>query len=952
MQNSNHRPKLEASPLTGSNQTYIEQLYEEYLSSPQLVDIGWQRLFTQLPPSDPAKISTNSSPSPLLSPKTHQTIDSSLPTQTGYQLQHLLSLINAFRTDGHRQAQLDPLNRRRPPSIASLQLEFHQLTLSDREALVDVSALNTQQPIRKLGELYDWLQQIYCGSIGVEYMHLSSASMRDWFQQRLESAEPQPHSTTVLQRWLLQQLTAAEGLERYLATQFPGAKRFSLEGSDVMIPLLNYLIDQSGQQGVQQIVLGMAHRGRLNVLVNVLGKPPHDLFAAFAGKADELVQGSGDVKYHQGFYSTINSAAGPLSLSLLFNPSHLEIINPVVMGVTRAHQDQLRDGQGLQTLAITLHGDSAIAGQGVVQETFNLSQLPGYHVGGTIRLVVNNQLGFTTSDHHTRSAYYCTDIAKFIEAPILHVNGDDPEAVLRVAQLALDFRQTFQRDVVIDLVSYRRHGHNEADEPSATQPLMYRCIKQQPTLRTRYAYQLLQAAVISESEADQLAKAYRVALQQGDPLVTTLAPPATSSQGSGSANVGEITSAEPITALDLVTVQRLGRRNCYYPEDYPLHPRVDKIYQDRVRMAEGEQPFDWGGAETLAYATLLAQGVDVRLSGQDSGRGTFFHRHVVLHHQQEERCYIPLAHLQPEQGRFQIWDSTLSEAAVLAFEYGYALTASRALVIWEAQFGDFANGAQVVIDQFISASEQKWGEHCGVTLLLPHGYEGQGPEHSSARLERYLQLCAEQNIQVCVPSHAGQIYHLLRRQALHSLRRPLIVLSPKSLLRHPLATAQLHELAEGAWQPIIADRRVQAVDEVRRVIFCSGKVYYDLLEQRQKEDAQEIALIRIEQLYPFPQQLIHQLLCQYAHAQCFIWCQEEPMNQGAWSFMQAHLAPLISQTYPQQILHYVGRPEAAAPAVGSLACHQQQQRQLVETALDCSESSMLQPIAVLKKRHH
>ncbi len=941
MQNNNHRSRLEISPLTGSNQTYIEQLYEAYLSDPQQVDVGWQTLFEQFPPPDPAK----SSPRPA--PKTHQTVISSVSsTQPNYQLQQLLPLINAFRTDGHRQAQLDPLNRRVPTWLASLQLEFHQFTSSDRDTLVDIRALNSQRPLRTLGELYDWLQQIYCGSIGIEYMHLSSASERAWFQQRLESADPQPPSTPGLQHWLLQQLTAAEGLERYLATQFPGAKRFSLEGSDVMIPLLNYWIDQAGQQGIQQVVLGMAHRGRLNVLVNVLGKPPGDLFAAFAGKADKLVQGSGDVKYHQGFYSTIQGTAGPVSLSLLFNPSHLEIVNPVVMGVTRAHQDQGGDEQGSQTLAITLHGDSALAGQGVVQETLNLSQLPGYCVGGTLRLVINNQLGFTTSDHHTRSAYYCTDIAKFIEAPIIHVNGDDPEAVLRVAQLALDFRQTFRRDVVIDLVSYRRHGHNEADEPSATQPLMYRCIKQQPTLRTRYAHQLLQAAVIHEQMADQLASAYRTTLQQGDPIVATM----TQMMGPTS-NVGETTPAEPSTALDQATLQRLGRRNCHYPEDYPLHPRVDKIYRDRDQMVAGEQPFDWGGAETLAYATLLAQGIDVRLSGQDSGRGTFFHRHVVLHHQQEDRCYIPLAHLQPQQGRFQIWDSTLSEAAVLAFEYGYALTASRALVIWEAQFGDFANGAQVVFDQFISASEQKWGEHCGITLLLPHGYEGQGPEHSSARLERYLQLCAEQNLQVCIPSHAGQIYHLLRRQALHSRRRPLIILSPKSLLRHPLATATLTELAEGAWQPVIAEKSDRGSDKVSRVIFCSGKVYYDLLEQRQKQDARQIALIRIEQLYPFPQPVIHQLVCQYAHAQRFIWCQEEPMNQGAWAFMQAHLAPLIAQIVPQQILHYVGRPEAAAPAVGSLARHQHQQRQLVETAFNCTEDSVLQPVSLVKKRH-
>ncbi|MEW9906498.1 MAG: 2-oxoglutarate dehydrogenase E1 component [Candidatus Symbiodolus clandestinus] len=923
-----NQPLRQASPLSGNNQAYLEQYLEVYLTDRQQLEASWQQLFDRLftesqpfPAGDPL-------PSSAHSYALSQTKQSNL-VGMNYSFPQLLPLIQAFRSEGHRQAQLDPLNRYPIQPWPALQLGFYS-QLTDPTAIVEIEPLQALQPIRTLNKLYAWLQQIYCGTIGVEYMHLSDGEQRAWLQKRFEATPVSPLMNSESRAWLHQQLTAAEGLERYLAAQFPGAKRFSLEGSEVTIPLLNYLIQLANQQAMERVVLGMAHRGRLNVLVNVMGKPPRDLFAAFAGTMDDHQMGSGDVKYHQGFYSTLTTDKGPLALSLLFNPSHLEIINPVVMGATRAHQDQQADLQSKRVLAITLHGDSAFAGQGVVQETFNYSQLPGYSVGGSIRIIINNQLGFTTGESQARSSYYCSDIAKSIEAPIFHVNGDDPEAVLRVAQMAFEFRNTFERDVVIDLVSYRRHGHNEADEPSATQPLLYHRIKQQPTIRSRYAQRLIEAAELNAQEAEQQVKQMRQRLQQGDPLVATSAKVCTTQ-----VNI-ETPEAAVDTRCKLQTLQQLGRQLAQYPEGMLLHPRVAKIYQDRIRMIEGQQPFDWGGAEMLAYASLLAQKIPVRLSGQDSGRGTFFHRHAVLHHQQQGQRYIPLAHLHPDQGRFQIWDSTLSEAAVLAFEYGYALMTPKALVIWEAQFGDFANGAQVVFDQFISASEQKWGERCGITLLLPHGYEGQGPEHSSARLERHLQLCAEQNIQVCLPSHAGQIYHLLRQQGLKSDARPLIILSPKSLLRHSLATARLVELAEGAWQPVIIDF-VHPKQTIKRIIFCSGKVYYDLLEKCQNQSNQQILLVRVEQLYPFPQQQIHQLLEQHKQLRSVIWCQEEPRNQGAWSFMQAHLAPLIAQINPKLTLQYVGRSEAAAPAVGALSCHQQQQQQLVAMALNDSD---------------
>ena len=756
---------------------------------------------------------------------------------------------------------------------------FHNLTPTDFEQTFNVGSFAIGQESMKLADLYEALNQTYCGSIGAEYMHITNTDEKRWIQQKLESVVGQPQFTNEEKICLLEELTAAEGLERYLGAKFPGAKRFSLEGGDALIPMVKEIVRHAGGLGVREIVVGMAHRGRLNMLVNVLGKKPSELFDEFAGKHGES-WGTGDVKYHQGFSSDFATPGGDVHLVMAFNPSHLEIVNPVVMGSVRARQDRLGDRDGAKVLPITIHGDSAIAGQGVVQETFNMSQARGYRVGGTVRIVVNNQIGFTTSNpSDTRSTQYCTDIAKMVQAPIFHVNADDPEAVAFVSRLALDYRNEFKRDVVIDLVCYRRHGHNEADEPNATQPLMYQKIKKHPTPRKLYADVLQQQNVAALEKSTFLINEYRDALDHGECVVKEYRPMSLHSVDWSPYLDRDWTTAWP-SQFEKQRLVDLGLKTCTYPESHQLHSRVNKLYNDRLSMMKGEKPIDWGMAETLAYATLVDDNKRIRITGQDSGRGTFFHRHAVLHNQNDASTYMPLANIHDKQGPFQVFDSVLSEEAVLAFEYGYATAEPGGLTVWEAQFGDFANGAQVVIDQFISSGEQKWGRMCGLTMLLPHGYEGQGPEHSSARLERYLQLCAEQNMQVCVPSTPAQIYHMLRRQVARPMRRPLIVMSPKSLLRHPLCVSSIEDLSEGAFQPAIAEIDVLDAKKVKRVVMCSGKVYYDLLETRREHEISDVAIIRIEQLYPFPMDDVKRVIAEYVNAKTFVWCQEEPQNQG------------------------------------------------------------------------
>ncbi|RTZ15382.1 2-oxoglutarate dehydrogenase E1 component [Vibrio aquaticus] len=934
MHNGVMKAWLESSHLAGANATYVEDLYELYLSDPDLVSEEWKRVFDGLPkPSEEVVEQPHSRVRDyfrrLAQETKHYSVQVSDPDVDAKQVK-VLQLINAYRFRGHEAAQLDPLGLWLRPPVAELDHAFHNLTEDDLEESFNVGSFAVGQETMPLKDIYSALKKTYCGSIGAEYMHMTDTEQKRWIQQRLESVVGQPSFSNEEKHMFLDELTAAEGLERYLGAKFPGAKRFSLEGGDALIPMTKELIRHAGASGMREVVIGMAHRGRLNMLVNVLGKKPQDLFDEFAGKHDET-WGTGDVKYHQGFSADFATPGGDVHLALAFNPSHLEIVNPVVIGSVRARQDRLGDKTGSTVLPITIHGDSAIAGQGVVAETFNMSQARGFQVGGTVRIVVNNQVGFTTSNPtDTRSTMYCTDIAKMVQAPIFHVNADDPEAVAFVTRIALDYRNEFKRDVVIDLVCYRRHGHNEADEPNATQPLMYQKIKKHPTPRKLYADVLMEKEILGIDTATQLVNEYRDALDHGEVVVKEWRPMALHSVD-WSPYLGHDWDVEWDNKFDTQRLLELGTRLTTYPDSHKLQSRVNKLYNDRKAMLSGEKAIDWGMAETLAYATLVDDGKRIRISGQDSGRGTFFHRHSVLHNQNDASTYVPLANIHDKQGPFQVFDSVLSEEAVLAFEYGYATAEPSGLTLWEAQFGDFANGAQVVIDQFISSGEQKWARLCGLTMLLPHGYEGQGPEHSSARLERYLQLCAEQNMQVVVPSTPAQVYHMIRRQVVRPMRRPLIVMSPKSLLRHPLCTSTMEDLADGTFQPAIPEIDSLDAAKVKRVVFCSGKVYFDLLEQRRNNEQEDVAIVRIEQLYPFPLDEVKAAIEQYTNVEDFVWCQEEPQNQGAWYCSQHNFRAAIPAGAD---LKYAGRPASASPAVGYMSVHLKQQKALIEDALN------------------
>jgi 2-oxoglutarate dehydrogenase E1 component len=932
MQNGVMKAWLESSHLAGANATYVEDLYELYLSDPDLVSEEWRRVFDELPSSDDVVEQPHSRVRDyfrrLAQETKHYNVQVSDPDVDAKQVR-VLQLINAYRFRGHEAAQLDPLGLWQRPQVAELDPAFHNLTNDDMGDTFNVGSFAIGQETMLLKDIHASLNKIYCGSIGAEYMHMTDTEQKRWIQQRLESVVGQPTFSQDEKLTFLHELTAAEGLERYLGAKFPGAKRFSLEGGDALIPMTKELIRYAGQQGMREVVIGMAHRGRLNMLVNVLGKRPQELFDEFAGKHDET-WGTGDVKYHQGFSADFETEGGKVHLALAFNPSHLEIVNPVVIGSVRARQDRLGDKEGSKVLPITVHGDSAVAGQGVVAETFNMSQARGFKVGGTVRIVVNNQVGFTTSNpRDTRSTMYCTDIAKMVQAPIFHVNADDPEAVAFVTRIALDYRNTFKRDVVIDLVCYRRHGHNEADEPNATQPLMYQKIKKHPTPRKLYGDILVERGDTDAETVTSAVNEYRDALDHGEVVVKEWRP-MTMHSVDWSPYLSHEWDEEWPSQVDSQRFRELGDKVTSHPESHKLQSRVANIYNDRVLMLNGEKLIDWGMAEIMAYATLLDDGNRIRISGQDSGRGTFFHRHAVLHNQDDASIYTPLSNLHDKQGVFQVIDSVLSEEAVLAFEYGYATAEPGGLTIWEAQFGDFANGAQVVIDQFISSGEQKWARLCGLTMLLPHGYEGQGPEHSSARLERYLQLCAEQNMQVVVPSTPAQVYHMLRRQVVRKMRRPLIVMSPKSLLRHPQCVSTLEELEQGTFQAAIGEIDDIQADKVKRVVFCSGKVYFDLLEQRRANEQDDVAIVRIEQLYPFPLEQVKAAIADYTNVVDFVWCQEEPQNQGAWYSSQHNFRAAIPKGAE---LIYAGRPASASPAVGYMSVHLKQQKALVNDAL-------------------
>ncbi len=924
---------LESSHLNGGNVAYVEELYEAFLDDATSVPEEWREVFEQLPKVDGVDVETKHSEVRAqfaeLAKYKHREVIVAEGGQADPKQIRVLQLINAFRFRGHQNANLDPLGIWERERVRDLELSFHDLSEADFDREFNVGSFAAGSETMKLGDLYKALKTTYCGSIGAEYMHITSTEEKRWLQQRLETAQSRPNFDKKTKLRILKGLTAADGLEKYLGAKFPGAKRFSLEGGDALVPMLKELLHRAGESGQQEAVIGMAHRGRLNVLINVLGKNPSVLFDEFAGKHNDKL-GSGDVKYHMGYSSDFATAGGNIHTALAFNPSHLEIVNPVVMGSVRARLDRLGCTSGSKALPITIHGDSAIAGQGVVQETFNLSQTRAFGVGGSIRIVVNNQVGFTTNKREdVRSTDYCTDIAKMVQAPIFHVNSDDPEAVAFVTQIALDFRNQFRRDVVIDLVCYRRHGHNEADEPNATQPLMYQKIKKHPVPRQIYADQLAAEGIISAEEATKIADDYRAGLDDGKCVVEEIQPE-TKHSSDWAKFVGHDWDTPYNASVPVEKLKELGNKIASYPEGHKAHSRVKKIYDDRKAMVAGEKPVDWGMAETLAYATLVDQGTDIRMTGQDSGRGTFFHRHAVVHNQTDGETYLPLQNIREGQGLFEVYDSVLSEEAVLAFEYGYATAEPTSLVLWEAQFGDFANGAQVVFDQFLSSGEQKWGRLCGLTCLLPHGYEGQGPEHSSARLERFLQLCADHNMQVCVPSTPAQVYAMLRRQSVRPLRRPLIVMTPKSLLRHPLAVSTMEELSDGIFLNMIDE--IDHIDpkQVERVVFCSGKVYYELLQERRKLELNNVAIVRVEQLYPFPHEEMAEIIKRYSHVKDFVWCQEEPQNQGAWYCSQHHFRESIPA---DATLTYAGRKASASPACGYMSVHNKEQQALVADAL-------------------
>ncbi|KGJ88706.1 2-oxoglutarate dehydrogenase E1 component [Thalassotalea sp. ND16A] len=922
---------LESSHFSGNNAEYIEELYESYLENAHSVADEWRKVFDQLPKVEGVEVETNHS---VVRDEFRQLAKEgvkhvAVSSEADAKQVRVLQLINAYRFRGHQNARLDPLGLWQRERVRDLELQHHDLSKSEFDKEFNVGSLAVGHESMRLGDIYKTLEKTYCGSIGAEYMHITSTTEKRWLQQRLESVQAQANFSVEQKTELLKDLIAADGLEKYLGAKFPGAKRFSLEGGDSLIPMLKQLITRAGEHGTKEVVLGMAHRGRLNVLVNVMGKNPSKLFDEFAGKVEQM--GSGDVKYHQGYSSDFITPGGAVHLALAFNPSHLEIVNPVVIGSVRARLDRRDCDKGDLVLPITIHGDSAIAGQGVVQETFNMSQARAYKVGGTIRIVVNNQVGFTTSKQEdTRSTEYCTDIAKMVQAPILHVNGDDPEAVILATQIALDYRNTFKRDVVIDLVCYRRHGHNEADEPNATQPLMYQKIKKHPTPRQLYADQLDAERSITAAQNKEFVEYYRKLLDEGQCTVEQWRP-MTEHSVDWTPYIGHDWDDDYDHQIPVSKLKELAVNISTYPEQHKLQSRVKKIYDDRKKMAAGEKMLDWGFAENLAYAAIVEQGERVRITGQDAGRGTFFHRHSVLHNQDDASTYLPLQHISKEQGPFEVYDSVLSEVAVLAFEYGYTTAEPSGLTIWEAQFGDFANGAQVVFDQFISSGEQKWGRLCGLTILLPHGYEGQGPEHSSARLERFLQLCADHNMQVCVPSTPAQVFNMLRRQVVRPMRRPLIVMSPKSLLRHPLAVSSLEELADGTYHNVIGEIDELNAKDVTRVVMCSGKVYYELLEQRRKNEQKDVAIVRIEQLYPFPEAELKDVFALYPNAKDFVWCQEEPQNQGAWYCSQHHFRSTIPQG---STLTYAGRTASAAPACGYMSLHVKEQQALVNDALN------------------
>ena len=927
---------------------YIESIYEAWLDNPSSVSDAWAEYFKELGES-----SGGSSHQQMLEKMRQQSrLQPGFSSAAGTGAQALLHdvefpsralyLIHAYRVHGHLHANLDPLQLNPRKQSPELQLSYYGLKESDLDTAFPTGDLAGPKSL-PLREIVSLLQQTYCGSIGPEFMHITDSARKHWLQERLERVQSTPKFDHDTRRHIFNRVMKAEEFERFLHTRYAGQKRFSLEGGESLIPMLDALIQLSGAKGVKEIILGMAHRGRLNVLANIMDKASTDIFAEFEGaRFEDAELGAGDVKYHMGFSSDVRTPGGIVHLSLGFNPSHLEIITPVALGSVRARQCRRKDTERREVMSVLVHGDAAFAGQGVVAESLNLSKLNGFRTGGTIHLVVNNQIGFTVNPFDARSTTYCTDIAKMVQAPILHVNGDDPEACCLAVEIAVEYRRQFREDIVIDLICYRRHGHNETDSPAVTQPVMYRKIDEHPTLLQVYRKKLVDEGVITDKDADEVVEWYRDCMDEMRRNPERPPPsPVNSLQGRWE-GYRRRAEAEPKTAITKTKLAELARKAHGVPADFSLHPLVQKIFDNRIQMMDGQQPIDWGCAETMAYATLVSEGGWVRLSGQDSGRGTFFHRHVIVYDQKTGKKYVPLKKVS-EGGiaNFLVVDSMLSEEAVLGFEYGYSVAEPRALVIWEAQYGDFANGAQVVIDQFIAAGETKWQRMSGITLWLPHGYEGQGAEHSSARLERYLQLCAENNMQVVYPTTPAQLFHLLRRQYQIGIRKPLIMMTPKSMLRQKLSFSSLDEFSKGKFFSVLGETESNiAPKKVKRVVLCSGKVYYDMLAARSEQGIDDIALIRIERLYPFPSGRLKTQTAMYPNAEEVVWVQEEPKNQGAWYQIKHHLKRCL---LPNQHILFVSRPASAAPAVGSAKRHAEEQKRVVDKALGLIDIEIVNP---------
>ena len=922
-----------SSHISAGHAAYLETLYETFINNPEDLSDEWVDFFTNLPkhPNSNGEIS-------------HQEIVREFKNISRSNTEHktsiderqgkVIRLIKSYRNRGHLKANLDPLGMMEHKTVEDLSIEFHGLSTSDldEEFYTDTFTDATKLTLR---EIVKQLEASYCGNIAIECNHIFDSKERRWFQRKFESRLKDYSFGEDEKINIYERLNSAEGLAKYLSAKYPGMKRFGIDGAEALVPLVESVIQNCGSLGANQLCFGMAHRGRLNLLVNVLGKLPSELFSAFNEDLELDGANTGDVKYHLGFSSNFDTPGGEVHVSLFNNPSHLEIVDPVVLGSVRARQDRINDIDRSQVVPVLLHGDASFSGQGVVMESLQMSQTRGFNVGGTIHIIVNNQIGFTTSNiNDSRSTDYSSDVAKVIQAPIIHVNGDDPEMVINAAKIACKYRNKFKKDIVIDLFCYRRRGHNEADDPSATQPLMYKKISKHPSVVSQYENSLKDEGLLSEEKIKIIKKEYRKSLEGGKSVAKNLAKkPNDSLWFDWEPFMDVLWWPKVDTTFNKKKFNKLAKDICKIPNSFNLGSQASKIFEERLKMNNGEVRLNWGFAENMAYATLLSEGYPIRITGQDVRRGTFSHRHACLFDSETGMGFIPLSEIAEKNNtRFDIYDSLLSEEAVLGFEYGYSATWPSGLAIWEAQFGDFANGAQVVIDQFIVSAQHKWERLSGLVMLLPHGYEGQGPEHSSARIERFLQLCASENIQVCVPSSPKQIFHLLRRQAIRKMRTPLIVISPKSLLRNPMATSSLDELTDGSFSCVIDDD-IKDKDKVEKLIMCSGKVFYDLVKKRNDEKRQDIGIVRIEQLYPFPYDDLEEILTKYQNVHEYIWCQEEPQNQGAWFSHRHRIQRVLDRLGKENEVNLISREPAAAPAVGLMKLHIQQQEDLINEAI-------------------